>query len=227
MSEGIIDVLSFLEGGFAAINPNTYVPISFPLDLPAPWPPQVFQMSNSVVAAIARSPFTSQMQIQQNAGESWIAQVTLPPLQRADAENWIAWFLMLNGPVGTFLMGDPQASVPRGTVPGTPRVHGANQTGHVLLTSGWTPGIFGIVEVGDYFQLGQRLHKVVRKADSDATGFSYLDIWPRLREIPNDGDPLVFTNPRGLFRLNTSAMSLWTVGNDDYYSIGFTATEAL
>jgi hypothetical protein len=64
---------------------------------------------------VERSPFTYASQAQASAGQMWQADVTLPPMTRADAEQWVAWLVSLRGSFGTFLMGDPIGASPRGT----------------------------------------------------------------------------------------------------------------
>ena len=58
--------------------------------------------------------------------------------------------------------------------------------------------------MGDYLQIGQRLHMVISQdVDSDDQGSATINIWPSIREAPNDGDPIILNNPTGLFRLKS------------------------
>jgi hypothetical protein len=83
------------------------VAITFPLSLPAnPGFTDAVFSAQSVVAATI-SPFTLAQQVQKHPGQRWSIQASLPPMQRADAENWISFLLKLNGIEGTFLIGDP------------------------------------------------------------------------------------------------------------------------
>lgn len=226
MTLGVIDILSLSQGGFTAILPEGYTSVTFPLDLPTPAPARVTFFAN-VAAAVTRSPFTFNQQVQLHQGDYWQASVTLPGLEQSDAENWIAFLLLLNGPVGTFAMGDPLGTTPRGSIDGTPIVHGSSQTGYTLTTRGWNPSSFAVLRVGDYVQVGQRLHKVLRDVDSDSDGIAVLDIWPRLRESPSDGTYLVTSNTKGLFRLSVPNFPVWDVGPNRIYNITFTAVEAI
>jgi len=82
----------------------------------------------------------------------------------------------------------------------------------VLNTKGWQPSIQAQLKVGDYLQIGKRLHMVIAQdVDSDDHGDATINIWPSIREAPNDGDPIILTNPTGLFRLKSNKRS-WTVG---------------
>lgn len=81
----------------------------------------------------------------------------------------------------------------------------------MLNTKGWQPSIQAQLKVGDYLQIGKRLHMVIAQdVDSDDHGDATINIWPSIQEAPNDGDPIILTNPTGLFRLKSNKRS-WTV----------------
>lgn len=75
-----------------------------------------FRMVNTT--AVSESPFTGVQQVQGYSRQRWEADVTLPPLKHADAVKWIAFLASLRGRFGTFTMGDPMATKPRGTALG-------------------------------------------------------------------------------------------------------------
>lgn len=205
--------------------------ISYPLSLPSTTP-QVARIDLVAYSAvgITTSPFTFSSQRQEHAGMFFGANVSLPFMLRADAEEWIAFLLALNGPTGTFLMGDPAARTPRGTATGTPRVNGASQTGQTLITDGWTINITNILRKGDYIQLGNRLYKVLLDVNSDGSGNATLDIWPRIRESPADDTAITTNNTVGLFRLTSTEIPLTSTGGHEdspVYSVSFSAIEAI
>lgn len=204
------------------------MPISYPLDLPAtPGPVRVVFSAMSSVG-LNRSPFTYQTLTQENIGQMWAIDVTLPPMKRETAEPWVAFFLKLNGQRGTFLIGDPASAAPRGTVPGSPLVDGAHAAqSSELSTKGWATSQTGILLAGDYIQVGNRLHKVLDDADSDGSGEATLTIWPRLREALSGDETIITSGARGLFRLSGNAMSLFDVGVDRVYTTSFSAIEAI
>lgn len=183
----------------------------------------------SINAAVA-SIFTAQETIQTHAGMRWRGGFTLPPMKRPAAEAWVTFFLKLNGLQGTFLFGDPAAVNPRGSVLGTPLVNGASQTGQELITNGWTGGSNGVLLEGDYIQLetglNARLYKILNDVDSDGGGNATIDIWPQLRQSPPENEPLVTTNPRGIFRLASNEFS-WDVDTAQFYGLGFSIVEVL
>lgn len=203
--------------------------ITYPLALPqAEGNFRRIRFAPSSVVAVSVSPFTGQQQVQRHAGQWWSADVELPPMLRADAEPWIAFFLSLNGREGTFLLGDPGGASPRGTWAGTPVVVGAAQTGATLAIDGLDNG--ATVKAGDYFQIGSgssaRLYKNLTDQTAGAPGTLTLDIWPRLRTSPGDNDPLTVTAARGLFRLASNEMP-FDLGEALFYGLSFSCMEAL
>jgi hypothetical protein len=177
--------------------------------------------------AMLRSPWTFQTQVQEHQGQLWMLEASVAPCKREQAEPWVAFLESLKGPVGTFLIGDPLARVPRGVAGGTPLVKGAGQTGEALETDGWTPSTTGILKAGDYIQVGQRLYKLKQDANSDGSGNSTLEIYPRLRESPADNAAIVTNAPVGLFRLNDAEIPLFEADYERLYSISFSAVEAI
>lgn len=73
---------------------------------------------------------------------------------------------------------------------------------------------------------GRRLHKILSPADSDADGFATLDIFPRLRETPDECAQVILQGPRGEFRLADNKRE-WTVDAAKIYGLSFKAVEAL
>ena len=106
--------------------------ISYPLSLPAVKGIATIRVVARNVTAISRSPFALSAQVYRWSGQAWEADITLPAMQRADAESWLSFLLKLKGRYGTFLLGDPNGATPRGsaaTTPGTPLVAGGAQVG--------------------------------------------------------------------------------------------------
>lgn len=90
--------------------------ITYPLSIPTNLGPSNISLSAENVGAISQSPFTFNQQVIKHSGERWLSTVTLPPMKRSDAEPWISFLLSLKGTYGTFLMGDPNAVQPQGSV---------------------------------------------------------------------------------------------------------------
>lgn len=176
------------------------------------------------------SPFTFTGQAQASSGQMWQADVSLPPMKRADAETWIAWLVSLRGQYGTFNMGDMSAASPRGAGGGTPRVNGASQTGEELIIDGCTANVTGWLKAGDYVQLGAAgtatLHKVLADVDTNASGQTTLSLWPHIRSAPADNATVVISNTVGRWRLSTNETA-WSVNEMAIYGITFSAMEAV
>lgn len=203
--------------------------ITYPLSLPAGGFARIRLAASSVVGESA-SPFTQEQQVYVHQGQWWEAEVSLPPVPRDKAEDWIAFLLALNGKQGTFLMGDPAGSVPRGVATGAPVVDGAAQSGQTLATRGWTVSVTNIMKAGDWLQLGSgastRLHKLLAAGNSDGTGKVSVDIWPRLRAAPADGATITVVGARGLWRLSSNRRD-WDISDAVKFGITFACREAL
>lgn len=207
--------------------------ITYPLSLPSVSGIASVNFIARSSTGLTVSPFTYQTQVFRNQGERFEADVTLAPMKRDDAEQWNSFFLKLYGQFGTFLLGDPNASTPRGsasTAPGTPVVNGASQTGDTLNIDGAPASATGYLKAGDYIQLGtgtgSRLYKVLDDADSNSSGEVALTIYPDLRSSPGDDATVVVSNAKGLFRLNTPTHQ-WSISQDSFYSMTFGAIEAI
>jgi hypothetical protein len=166
---------------------------------------QSVEFSAFDAVAIVSSPYTGQTQAQQWPGaDMWTGTMTLPPLTQAQADNWISFLMELRGMANAFQIGDPMKSSPVGTVLGTPLVDGSIGTvagGETLYTKGWTASKSGLLLPGDYLQCGYRWHRVLDQVNSDGSGKAAISIWPSLREVFADGQPVITANPVGLFRL--------------------------
>lgn len=189
--------------------------------------PSRVEFSYLTNVAIAESPFTFQSQKQVHPGKKLLATITLPPMKREQAQVWDGFFTSLNGPEGTFYLGDPKAETPLGNAGGTPKVNGANQAGGSLVTDGWDASITGILKSGDYIQVGNRLYKIKQDANSDGSGNATLDIFPDIRSpAPADNDTIITQACVGIFQLLENHVPLWSYGNELVYEIAFQAVEA-
>ena len=207
--------------------------ITYPLTLPANLADiSAVTIRPRAVVSVSESPITLKQQVQSRPGDRWWIDVTLKIMDRATVEKWEAFFLKLNGMEGTFLIGDPGATSPRGTPTGTPVVDGASQTGKLLDIRGWTNSSTGNLLEGDYIHIGtgitQRLHKILTASvDADGSGDSAdVDIWPRLRESPADGASITTSTAQGVFRLASNEMT-WRIDEALIYETEFSAVEAI
>jgi len=207
--------------------------ITFPLNLPTSKGIHSITLYAQSTVGVSESPFTYKQQVYKHQGQRWEADVRLPPMSRADAEEWISFLLKLNGQYGTFLLGDPNGATPRGSAastPGTPVVNGSGQTGGELSIDGLPTSATGYLKAGDYIQLGSgtalQLYKVLNDVDSNASGQATLDIWPNLRNSPQDGSTVIVSNAKGAFRLSSNETA-FTITEFTKYGITFGAVEVV
>lgn len=184
------------------------------------------------IVGASRSPFSilSEQFYEWPGNERWAADINLPPMLRADAEPWIAWLLSLDGPIGTFLMGDPNGAAPRGLGTGVPQVDGTGQSGKELaiktglgVTANW-------LRAGDWVQVGSttsaRLYKNLRDVSLSASGRAVLDIRPKLRAATVDGEAVTVFGAKGLWRLEGDTVEHAIDAARHYRATMITAVEA-
>lgn len=200
--------------------------ITFPLTMPGERSfANVSIRANNIVEANP-SPFTGNEQFYEHQGNWWTADIVLPPLKGANAARWQAFLTSLRGRAGTFLMGDPSYSGPRGAASGAPQVNGAGQTGNTLVVDGWTPSVTGILLAGDRIGMGSgstsRMHMVLQDVNSNGSGQATLDIWPRLSYSPADNTVLEVQYPRAVFRLLQNDTG-WGAEPGIFFSMSYSA----
>lgn len=207
--------------------------ITYPLSTPTNKTIAAIRLTAKNVVGVSTSPFNFKQQTYQFQGQRWEADITLPQMNRENAEEWVAFLMKLYGQKGTFLLGDPLGGTARGSASsaaGTPVVNGASQTGGTLAIDGLPASATGYLKAGDYIQLGSaataQLYKVLNDADSNGSGEATLDIWPNLRSSPADGATVVVADAKGVFRL-ASNESNWNINNLAFYGITFGAVESL
>ena len=207
--------------------------IVYPLSIPTTIGIENIELRAVNAVATSQSPFTYKQQIVQHTGQRWEAAITIPPVKRDLAEEWVAFLLSLKGPTGTFLLGDPLGATPRGTAAtnaGTPVVNGADQTGEFISIDGLPTSETGYLLAGDYIQLGSgstaTLHKVLTQVDTNSLGEADIDIWPNIITAPADNATVVVSNAKGRFRLKNNVQS-WQINNINSYGITFEAVQVL
>lgn len=215
------------------ITRNTGYTETFSLaSLPSSPAPRSVKFAASDTVAITRSPFTQLTKTQTWPGaDFWQVQVTLPPMLRADAANWIGFLMSLRGQANVFQIGDPDGTSPLGNPIGAPLVDGSVNTNNTpasttLYTKGWQANAFRLLLPGSYLQIGYRLYTCLDVVHSDSSGNASFGIWPSIREQPADGTAITLANTTGLFRLCTNTRQ-WNNDVFQRYSVNFTAVEAL
>lgn len=130
------------------------------------------------------SPFTGKTKTQEYDGSYWVAEVSLPPMERADAAEWQAFLAELNGATNYFKFADPTALTNTGTystayMEADKRI---NSTGLTLtfnstnstITS--TSTVFNNCRVGDFIHVtgatnedNNGTHKITAKNSNNLT----------------------------------------------------------
>lgn len=173
------------------------------ITLPSSPAPSSFERRPFSAGGVSRSPWSLVEQVQANQGRQWAYGVTLPEMTDAQARAWFGALLRCDGPVNTFLFGDPKWTSPVGTWAGAPVVDGGGQEGMTIALTGFDVDATG--NAGDFFQLGadsaSRLYCVTEDFTADGSGAAQVEIWPQLRISPANGDALTTSSPKGVFRL--------------------------
>lgn len=79
--------------------------------------------------------------------------------------------------------------------------------------------------VGDYIQIGNRMHTLLKEVDSDTSGAATLQLYPSLREQPADGTPIITHSVKGLFRLSGNRRT-WSADETRLVGLSFKIIEA-
>ena len=183
--------------------------------------------ARSLQAAVAQvtSPFSLQSQVQDWGGRAWAYDIQLTPTEGADGRALSVFFDALAGAFGRFLFADPSIDQ---SVPGSPVVNGAGQTGETLSVGGLTPSALAF-RVGDFFSLGSglntRLYRVTADVTADASGEASLPIIPRLRSSPDDNAALEVVAPKVLLRMVGPAPT--SISPAMIHRFSFSAVEAI
>lgn len=195
--------------------------ISYPVTLPSS--PQFSSVTLRMCSNVAetKSIFTGSRQVFAHQGQWWEADVQYAPMTRAQAEAIISALGSLQGPYGTFYLGDPSGKLSQGGGSGCV-VNGAGQTGRVLNVKTLT----GVFKAGDYITVGAsaqtRLYKILKDSGS---GTVSLDIFPNVRDLPADGAGISTANCIGTFALADPQVQ-WSIDAAIRFGLSFKAVEA-
>jgi hypothetical protein len=192
--------------------------ISYPVSTPTSIGIANIELSASNAVAVSRSPFTFSQQVHTYPGQMWSATVSIPPVRKDLAEPWVAFLLSLRGQTGTFLLGDPNNTSPRGTATSA-TVTGTANSASLTVT------MTGTLLAGDYIQLGSAADATLHKVLVDQNGNGTLEVWPAIRK-DRTAVAAVLTNAKGVFRLSSNQQS-WSINDTSSYGIQFECMEAI
>lgn len=197
--------------------------------MPTTLAPRKMTFSIDTAVALGASPFSFEQQVHQHSGQRWRVEVEMPAMTRENADDYESFLLQLNGPYGTFLLGDVARQAIRGSATEA-QINGASQTGSELLVTGLDVSTANVFRRGDWIQLSNfRIHRILQDVTSDSNGDAILDIWPALRESPGDGEEILLSNTKGRFRLESAqiVVSQNLAPDPEKFLVSFSAVEAV
>ena len=206
--------------------------ISYPLTMPTHTGIRSVELRATNAVAYSRSPFTFSGQAHAYAGKAWQADITLPPMKRTNAEQWIAFLLSLKGQLGTFYLGDPRACTPLGSArdADTILVNGALSSGDTVNIDSAPASRTDYLKAGDYMQIGtgtsRQLFKVLTDVDTNGSGQATVDVWPNVRTTIANNSAVTVQSAKGIFRLITNEQA-FSINEASVYGITFGAIEAV
>jgi len=204
---------------------------SYPLTLPSAPAFKKSRWTLRRVTAVSESPFTGQQQVFDYGYALWTANLTLPPMLRADAANWEAFMMKLHGRVGTFLLYDPDAKAQQGGVNTTATLNSAASVGDFTISINTNnANMTNVFKAGDYIQIGAaglaKLYMIVDNANSNSSGVVNVNIEPSIKVAANNGAAVSYTIASGVFRMDTPDLG-WDTDEVSKFGITFSCTEAL
>ena len=203
---------------------------SYPLSLPSSPSFTQSRWFLSRKTAINESPFTGQQQAFEYDYALWGAELTLPPMRRSEARNWVAFLMKLHGRVGTFLLPDPDGKTATGAISGSVTLNAdiaVNDSTITLNTS--QNSITNIFRSGDYIQIGSsataKLYMIVDDTSSNSSGVVSVNIEPKIKTAGSAGASVVHASASGVFRMDAEELG-WNADHISNYGITFSCTEA-
>ena len=204
---------------------------TYPLTMPTT--PNFVRSEWGIAKAVAQSqsPFTYSTQVHEFTGAKWYSSVTLPPMSRTQANEWLAFFMQLHGQFGTFLMGDPDASAVQGTISNTIAVNGAHAVGAYDITvDNADTSESQLFKKGDYVQFNSgatsKLHMIIADVASDGSGNATLTIEPPLSSALADDATVTYASPKCVMRMTNNELT-WSANHISLYGVSFSCEEVL
>lgn len=204
---------------------------TFPLVMPTT--PNFIRSEWGIARAVAQSqsPFTYSTQVHKFTGSKWYSTVTLPPMKRSQANEWLAFFMQLNGQFGTFLMGDPDAKAVQGTISNTVAVNADFAVGAYDVTiDGADASESQLFKKGDYVQFNSgatsKLHMIIADVASNGSGVATLTIEPSLSSALANNATVTYASPKCVMRMTNNELT-WSANHLSLFGVSFTCEEVL
>ena len=204
---------------------------TFPLVMPTT--PNFIRSEWGIARAVAQSqsPFTYSTQVHKFTGSKWYSTVTLPPMKRSQANEWLAFFMQLNGQFGTFTMGDPDAKAVQGTISNTVAVNANFAVGAYDVTiDGADASESQLFKKGDYVQFNSgatsKLHMIIADVASNGSGVATLTIEPSLSAALANNATVTYVSPKCVMRMTSNELT-WSADKISLYGVSFSCEEVL
>ena len=204
---------------------------TFPLVMPTT--PNFIRSEWGIARAVAQSqsPFTYSTQVHKFTGSKWYSTVTLPPMKRSQANEWLAFFMQLNGQFGTFLMGDSDAKAVQGTISNTVAVNADFAVGAYDVTiDGADASESQLFKKGDYVQFNSgatsKLHMIIADVASNGSGVATLTIEPSLSAALANNATVTYASPKCVMRMTNNELT-WSANQISLYGVSFSCEEVL
>lgn len=164
---------------------------------------------NTQVSTTTLSGITQTVQL---PGARWQGGMSFRDMTTANSASLKAFLLLLRGASGRFLVGDLSHTDPFNNVVDSLTVQASSTSRLVRVI--YAGGGSARLSVGDYVQLGtddtRELKLVV--AESLISGNTYdLQVEPMIRRTDYVGLSVVYTDPKGVFLLDSDAQATWAI----------------
>lgn len=174
-----------------------------------------------------RSPYTGKRQVLSMPFAVWVFEGTLIKMTQANAAQWRAFLVDLDGQANAFRLPVPGAEVPLSGYTGTAGyVSAPNQTGTTLTTTGWAANTL-ILKKGDYFTVNDELKVALADVTTNSGGAATLSFKPRLRSAPATGSTITTSNPTVLLCAQDDDVASWKLSVPVNHDIEIKAIEAI
>lgn len=179
---------------------ETSMPI-FPSSLLQPSGAEFSLIGNTQVQT---SPLDGTQQTLEMPGARWEFTISWEFLPEDHMRVLSAFLSSLRGRGRKFLWAPTRFYARKGVATGTPLVMGANQSGNLLATDGWTSS--GVAyQAGDWIavrdQAGRQWLHMLEEDAAAAGGIATLKITPPIRRAPLDNEPIVLATAWGRWQL--------------------------
>jgi hypothetical protein len=171
--------------------------------------PHKTRLTLSHNAGLFVSPFTAFTQGFAREGTRWVMEMQFRNLNPTNKNALKAFLAHLNGVQHRFNVHD-HSHEQLGSMTGTPRVKGANQSGNSLVTDGWVYDI--TLRAGNHLSYvnangRSELKMITEDTLVNGLGNATIPVSPEIHTSPADNATIEVTNPEGTFILADPDMS--------------------